>query len=84
MGEFREPRFDITRCSSSITGEYVSPVTLHIDEQVLLPKLNQCISDRGISMGVILHGLAYNIGYLVVPAIVHLTHGMKDTALDGF
>ena len=44
------------------------PSSLGVNQQILLAKLYHGISNRGISVGVILHGVADDIGDLVVPA----------------
>ena len=35
-------------------------------------------------MRVELHGVTYNVGHLIVSAIVHALHGVQDAALYGF
>ena len=75
-GELRKPRLNITGSRSSIAGKDVSPVTLTINEQIFLPELNESITDRGIAVRMVLHGLADDIGNLVVLAVIDRLHGM--------
>ncbi len=81
-GKFGKSGFDIPRCCSAVSGENIAPVALGIDQQVFLSQLHQGISDGGIPMRMVLHGLADDIGNLVVPAILNLPHGMKNPALN--
>ena len=46
--------------------------------------MHQGIANGGISMGVKLHGVPYDIGYFVEAAVVDPLHGMHDTALHWF
>ena len=81
--KFREARFNVSRGRRSITGEGIAPVTLGVDEQVLLPELHDRRTDRLITMRVIIHRVAHDPGDLVVAAIIELLHRMKDPALHG-
>jgi len=83
QGEFRQARFDITGSRGTITGENIAPVSLGIHQQLLLPQLHQGIPDRSISVGMILHGLPDDVGYLVETAVIHLLHGMENPTLNG-
>jgi hypothetical protein len=82
--KFRKAGFDIPWCGRTVAGKEVSPVTLGFDEEVFLSEVHQCIPDGGIAVGVVLHGLADDVGNLVETAVVHFTHGMEDAPLHGF
>ena len=79
--ELAESCFDITWRRRSIPRESITPVTLAVNEQVLLSELHECISDAGITMRVILHGLTYDVGYLVVLTVINALHRVQDTTL---
>src|SRR5690606_689286 len=79
QGKFRQAAFYITGGSSTVSGAYIPPVSLGFYHQVFLPQVDDGIAYRCVSMRVILHGLAYYIGYLVEAAVVHLLHGMEYT-----
>ena len=83
-GEFRQAGFDVTARSCFVAREDVAPVALTVDQQVLLPQLHQRVLDRRVAVRVVLHGLAHEVGDLVVTAVVDDLHRMKDTPLDGF
>ena len=40
LGELREARLNITPCSCAVAGKYVAPVTLAVNQQVLLPQVH--------------------------------------------
>ena len=82
-GELREARLYITRRRRPVSGKDIAPVPLTINEEVFLAELDQGIADRRIAMRVILHGLADDIGYLVILAVIHRFHRMQDTPLHG-
>ena len=82
--ELGEARLNITRSRSSIACEDVSPVTLTVNEQIFLAELDECVSDRSITVRVVLHGLTDDVRHLVVLTVIHLLHSMQDTALHGF
>jgi hypothetical protein len=44
-GKLGETRFDISGCCSIITSENITPVTLGVNEQILLSELNKSIAD---------------------------------------
>ena len=64
-GKLGEPCFDVSAGSGTCTGEYVTPVSLAVDEQFLLSQFDECLVYRGIAVGVKLHGLAYDAGHLI-------------------
>ncbi len=82
--EFRQPRLDVTAGGRLVAREDVAPVALAVDQQVLLPQLHQRILDRGVAVGVVLHGLPHDVGHLVVAAVVDHLHGVENAPLHGF
>jgi len=84
QGEFGEAPFDITGRGGAVAGAHITPVALAIDEQVALAHIDEGIADGGIAVRVKLHGVADDVGHLVVAAIVELVHGMQDTPLYRF
>ena len=83
-GEFREARLDVTARRGFVAREDVAPVALAVDEQLLLPQLHERILDGGVAVGVVLHGLADDVGHLVEAAVVDRLHGVEDASLHGF
>ena len=81
LGKLGETRLDITRRRRRIAGENVTPVSLCIDEQPLLPQRYQGTADGGIPVRVVLHRIPHNVGHFVIAAIVHPVHGVQDAAL---
>ncbi len=82
-GELRQPRLDVSARSRLVAREDVAPVALAVDQQVLLPELHQRVLDRGVAVGMVLHGLAHDVGHLVVAAVVDRLHGVEDAPLHG-
>ena len=83
QGELAQAGLDVTAGSRTVAGEDVTPVTLGVDEQLLLSQLHERAVDRRIAMGVVLHRQAHDVGYLVEVAVVGLLHGMQDAPLHG-
>ena len=83
-GKLREPRFYVPGRGGAVAGHDVSPVSLRVDEQVLLPELHERVAYRGVAMGMELHGAAHYVGHLVVSAVVQLLHRVEYAALHGF
>ena len=81
--EFRQTRLDVTSRGGIVAREDVAPVALTIDQQILLPQLHQRVLDRGVAVGVVLHGLTHDVGHLVVTAVVAALHGVENTTLHG-
>ena len=59
----------------------VAPVALRVHQQVFLAQLHQGVADGGIAVGVELHGVAHDVGHLVVASVVHALHRVQDAAL---
>ena len=83
QGEFAQAGLDVTAGSRTVAGEDVTPVTLGVDEQLLLSQLDQRAVDRRIAVGVILHRQTHDVGHLVEVAVVGLLHGVHDASLHG-
>ena len=82
-GEGREPAFDVTRGRCLTAGEHRAEVALLVDEQVLVGERDQGAEDGLVAVGMEPHGLADDVGHLVVLSVVDLEEGMQDAALDG-
>ena len=83
-GELRQAGLDISARGGLVTREYVAPVTLAVNQQILLSELHQGILYRGVAVRVVLHGLAHDVGHLVVTAVVAALHGVEYASLHGF
>ena len=82
-GKLRESGLDISWGCGFVACQDVTPVSLRVDEQVLLSQLDQRIPDRGVAVRVELHGVTHNVRHFIVSAVVHAFHGVHDTALHG-
>ena len=83
-GKFRESRLDVSRCGGAVAGQNVTPVSLAVDEQVLLSELHKRIADGRISVGVKLHRVSHDVGHFVVASVIESLHRVQDAALHGF
>jgi len=82
--ELAQPGLDVPRGRRTVAGQDVPPVALGVDQQVLLTQLHERISDAGIPVRVVLHGVPDDVGHLVVPAVIQVLHGVQDAPLHGF
>ena len=82
--ELGKAGFDVAGGGGGVAREDIAPVALGIDEEFLLPELDHGVADGGVTVGVILHGVADDISDFVVTAVFQFVHGMEDAALDGF
>ena len=80
--ERREAAFDITGRSCTVAGKGVAPVTLRVDQQILLTNAHKRIANGSVAMRVVSHRSTDNRCHLLVTAIVVFEHGMQNTALD--
>ena len=48
-----------------------------------MSKLNQCIANRNIAMGMKLHGMTDDIGNFIIPSVLQPAHRVEDSALNG-
>ena len=82
-GKGGELGLDVSACSSGVSGEDVPPVTLRVYEEALLSELDEGIIDRGIAVGMVLHRLPDDVGYLDELTAVHPLEVVEDAALHG-
>ena len=82
-GELRQAGLNVSRGCCTVAGQYVTPVTLRVDEQVLLSQLHEGVTDGGVAVGVELHGMSHDVGHLVISAVVHALHRVHNAALHG-
>ena len=57
LRKFGQTGLDITRSGGRIPGTNIPPIPLCFDQKILLAQANQGISNRSVSVGVVLHGL---------------------------
>ena len=79
----RQTRLNVTRCSSRIACEYVTPVSLAVNEIVLLSHLHQRTGNGCVAVRVILHGVSHHVRHLVVASVVKLAHSVQNASLHG-
>ena len=84
QGELREASLDVTRGSCPIADQDVTPVTLAVNQELLLSQLHQRIPNGGIAMRVKLHGMSHDVRHLVVASIVEAAHRVQDASLHRF
>ncbi len=65
-----------------VAGKYVTEVALAFDEISLVGQCHQGVTDGGVAMRVILHGVAHYIGHFDEAPIVFFLQRMQDTTLD--
>ena len=82
VGELREAGLDVSRGGRAVAGEGVAPVSLGVDEQVLLAEADDGGTDRLVAVRVVVHRVSDDPGDLVVAAVVDFIHGVEDAALD--
>ena len=80
-GKLGKTGFDVSSGSSTVAGQYVAPVALGVDEQLLLAQLHQRVAYRHVAVGVQLHRLAHHVGHLIISAVVHALHGVQYASL---
>ena len=79
--ERREAAFDITGGCSTVAGEGVTPVTLGVNQQILLAEAYEGIADGGVTVRVVGHGSTDDGGHLLVAAVVVFEKGVQNAAL---
>ena len=84
QGERRQASLDISACCCVVTREYIAPVSLGVDQQLFLTELHQRVLDRCVAVRVILHGVAHDVGHLVVAAVVDGLHRVQYASLHRF
>ena len=80
----RKTALDITGCGSGTAGKNVSEVSLFGDEILFVCQNHHGIADRGITVGMIVHGVSDDIRRFVSSAVVNFMQYPEDTALNGF
>ncbi len=83
LGELGKPAFDVTARCSGVPGERVSPVSLGVDEQVLLTEADKCRVDGRVSVRMIPHRCTDDVRDLVQFSVVHFGKRMQDAPLHG-
>ena len=81
--ELRQPRLDVSASRRSVARQDVSPVSLRVDEQVLLPQLHERVLDGSVAVGMELHRVAHDVRHLVISAVVHPLHRVHNSSLHG-
>ena len=84
LGEFAQTGFDVTGRSVAVTGKDVTPVSLTVDQKAFLAELYEGSEDGRVTVRVVLHRLADDVGHLSVASVVHSEHGVKHTSLHRF
>ncbi len=76
-------RHSIYRAADGLVScEDVSEVPLSVDEQLLVGQVHQCAENGQVAMGMVPHGLAHDIGDLVILSVVHLMEGRAECAAE--
>ena len=83
QSEVAQTGLDVSASRRIVSCDDVTPVALAIHQQILLPQLHQRILDAGITVGMELHGMAHDVGHLVVAAVIHALHAVHDASLHG-
>ena len=83
VGEFREAGLDVARRGGGVAGEDVAPVPLGVDDEFLLPHVDEGVADRLVAVGVVLHRVADDVGHLVEASVVLFLQRVEDAALHG-
>ena len=78
----QQPALNVSAGSGRLASKYVAVVSLPLYEQVTVGQLDQCTVDRGVAVGMVLHGLAHHVGHLVEFAVVHGDKGMEYAPLN--
>ena len=84
FGEFAQPGLNIPRGGIAVTCENITPVSLAVYQKAFLAELDESAEDGGVSVRVVLHGLADYVRHLGVATVVHLVHRVQHTPLDRF
>ncbi len=83
FGKRCQSGLDVTRGGRRITGDRISPVALGVDEQSLLPQRHQGGVDGSVTVRMVFHAVAHQVGHLVVAAVLVLPQRIQDTPLYG-
>ena len=80
-GQLGQPALDVARGGGRVAGEQVAEVPLALDQVLLVGQRDQGVADGGVAVGVVLHGVADDVGHLDEFAVVVLVQRMEDPAL---
>ncbi len=78
-----EPALDITAGGRRIARDRIAEITLLVNEIALVGQHHQRTANGGVTVGMILHGLAHHTIHLVEATVVNGLEGMEDAPLDG-
>ena len=81
LGEFAQSCLDVTRRRIGVTCEYVTPVTLAVNQIVSLADPYKGSEDGLVAVRVELHRLSDDVGNLCVAAVIYTPHGVEYTSL---
>ena len=84
FGKRSETRLNVTRRGSIVAGEDVTPVSLCVDEQVLLTHLHEGRANGLVAVRVVFHRVTHDVGHLVETTVLQFVHRVEDAALHGF
>ena len=79
--KLRQARLYVTRRRGTVARENVAPVSLTVNKQVFLSQLHESVAYRGIAVRMELHGVSYDVSYLVVAPVVHSLHRVQYAPL---
>ena len=80
-GKLAQARFDVSGSCRTVSGVNVAPVSLGIDQEVLLAELHECIANRSVAVRMVLHRLTDNVGHFVKATVLHLKEGVHQSTL---
>ena len=80
----RETALDVPGRGGGTAGEDVAEISLPGDEVFLVGQHHQCVADGGVAVGMVVHGVADDVGGLVGSAVIDLMQDPEDAALHGF
>ena len=81
--ELGEPRFNVTGRRGAVAGDDAAEVSLFLDEEFLVRKIDERIADGGVAVGMELHGSADDVCDFVEGAVVDAVHFPENTSLHG-
>ena len=82
-GKLRQSRLDVSSRSRVVAREDITPVTLRVDQKILLTNLHQRILYRRIAVRVVRHRLTDDVLHLVVSSVVAALHRVEYSTLYG-
>ena len=81
QGKLGKSSFNVSSSGGTVTGTHITPIALSLDEKVFLTQVHYRISNRGVTVRVVLHGLTDDVRDLVKSTIIHLLHRVKNPTL---